>query len=174
MERPQVPSRHHVHLLWDTKDFPIALSLDEVSHSLPIKQIFFLQGESRYVHVKYSADRHNWHSGNRLATRAYDAHYAIYSKVSGDNCYLLLVSHYFVKVRPEIVDIFIDEVTFEVIILKTTNGSLIFYGPLEYQLSVLRQAILLSGRPLISAKEFHQIIEQSINEKFFPVICKYR
>ncbi len=76
------------------------------------------------------------------------------------------------KVRPEIVDIVINEVTFAAIIRKTIKGSLIFYGPHDYHVSVFRQPIPLSGQTLISTKVFHPIIQQSINDQFFPVICK--
>ncbi len=58
-------------------------------------------------------------------------------------------------------------------IQETFNGTLIFYGPREFQISVLRQSIPISGQSPFTASALIPLMEQSLDEQFFPVTCKY-
>ncbi len=71
------------------------------------------------------------------------------------------------------INIFIDKITFEVIVQETQKGSLTFYAPSELFVSVFRQSIPTSGQTPFTTKTLIPLMEKSLDEQFFPVTCKY-
>ncbi len=71
------------------------------------------------------------------------------------------------------INIVIDKITFEVLVQETQNGSLIFYAPRALFVSVLRQSMPTSGQTPFTTKTLIPLMEQSLDEQFFPGTCKY-
>ncbi len=74
---------------------------------------------------------------------------------------------YFLK-KPEIN---IDVLTFEVIVQVPRKGSLIFYGPRDYHITVLRQSTAGVGTPNLATGALISLIERAVDKQFFPLQC---
>ncbi len=69
--------------------------------------------------------------------------------------------------------ILIDEIKFDVITRVKSNRTLIVYGPLDYQINVFGQSMPFSAQTSFHAVKLIPLIERSMNEQFFPLMCKY-
>ncbi len=74
---------------------------------------------------------------------------------------------YYLK-KPEIN---IDVLTFEVIVQVPRKGSLIFYGPHDYHITVLRKLTPKVGTPNLATGALISLIERAVDKQFFPLQC---